>query len=118
MKAFVAIALLTVFSVFSVSIAEEKPKIRILGGPNTGVVSVDSAGRDVGEKPVEKPKPYVKLTLEEIDRELSNIEVLREQYIAALNMLEGQKQFLLKLKADTTKHVREHDKLDKQIGKK
>lgn len=58
------------------------------------------------EKPkVEKPKPYIKLTLEEIDRELSNIEALREQYIATLNMLEGQKQFLLRLKADTTKVV-------------
>ena len=74
MKAFVVIALLTVFSV---AIAQEKP--------------------------VEKPKPYIKLTLEEIDRELSNIENLREQYIATLNMLEGQKQFLLKLKADTTR---------------
>ena len=79
MKAFVVIALLTVFSVV---IAQEKP--------------------------VEKPtaKPYIKLTIEEIDRELSNIEALREQYIATLNMLEGQKQFLLKLKSDTTRVVR------------
>lgn len=78
MKAFVVIALLTVFSVV---IAQENPK-------------------------VEKPKPFIKLTVEDIDRELSNIEALREQYIAALNMLEGQKQFLLKLKADTTKVVK------------
>ena len=77
MKAFVVIALLTVFSVV---IAQEKP--------------------------ADKPKPYIKLTLEEIDRELSNIELLREQYIATLNMLEGQKQFLLRLKADTTRVVR------------
>ena len=96
MKAFVVIALLTVFSVV---IAREKPKI-VFSKIKTGVLyEADSLG-------VEKPKPYIKLTLEEIDRELSNIEALREQYIATLNMLEGQKQFLLRLKVDTTKVVK------------
>lgn len=79
MKGFVVIVLLTVFSVV---VAQEK----------------------TAEKPT--AKPYIKLTIEEIDRELSNIEALREQYIATLNMLEGQKQFLLKLKADTTRVIK------------